>query len=129
MQLDCQARLAAAGYAQYEISAYARPGRQCRHNLNYWRFGDYLGIGAGAHGKVTVAGQVDPHREAAARRASTCGWRPQRRPRSASRVPVVELPFEFMLNALRLDEGFTLADFERDDRSCRRQRSSPGSAS
>ena len=65
MQLECQRVLAAAGYAQYEISAYARPGRQCRHNLNYWRFGDYLGIGAGAHGKVTVAGEVDPHREAA----------------------------------------------------------------
>ena len=58
MQLDCQARLAAAGFAQYEISAYAQPGRQCRHNLNYWRFGDYLGIGAGAHGKVTVDGKV-----------------------------------------------------------------------
>ena len=58
MQLDCQARLAEAGYAQYEISAYARPGRQCRHNLNYWRFGDYLGIGAGAHGKATVDGAV-----------------------------------------------------------------------
>ena len=54
MQEAIEARLAAAGYAQYEISAYARPGRQCAHNLNYWRFGDYLGIGAGAHGKLSL---------------------------------------------------------------------------
>ena len=49
----CGARLAEAGFAQYEVSAYAQPGRQCRHNLNYWTFGDYLGVGAGAHGKIT----------------------------------------------------------------------------
>ena len=53
MQLACQERLAAAGYAQYEVSAYARPERRCAHNLNYWQYGDYLGIGAGAHGKLT----------------------------------------------------------------------------
>ncbi len=53
MQEHCQQLLADAGYAQYEVSAYARPGRQCAHNLNYWRFGDYLGIGAGAHGKIS----------------------------------------------------------------------------
>ncbi|HEV3285368.1 MAG TPA: radical SAM family heme chaperone HemW, partial [Steroidobacteraceae bacterium] len=52
---ECAQQLAAAGYAQYEVSAYARSGRQCRHNLNYWRFGDYLGVGAGAHGKLTCA--------------------------------------------------------------------------
>ena len=63
MQQACQQMLAAAGYAQYEVSAYARPGRQCRHNLNYWRFGDYLGIGAGAHGKVTVGRAGHPHRK------------------------------------------------------------------
>ena len=55
MQEACQARLAEAGFGQYEVSAYAREGRQCAHNLNYWRFGDYLGIGAGAHGKLTDA--------------------------------------------------------------------------
>ena len=111
MQLECQRMLASEGFAQYEVSAYARPGRQCRHNLNYWRFGDYLGIGAGAHGKATVEGAVirtekprSPReylrrggRETAIRRA----------------VPASELPFEFMLNALRLHEGFALADFER----------------
>jgi putative oxygen-independent coproporphyrinogen III oxidase len=111
MQLDCQARLAAAGYAQYEISGYARPGRQCRHNLNYWRFGDYLGIGAGAHGKATVAGAViRSEKPRSPREYLRGGGRAGslRRP-----VPDRELPFEFMLNALRLAEGFTLADFER----------------
>ena len=57
MQEHCQAAMAAAGYAQYEVSAHARPGRQCAHNLNYWKFGDYLGIGAGAHGKLTLGAQ------------------------------------------------------------------------
>ena len=51
MQLECQSLLAASGYQQYEVSAYARAGHQCQHNLNYWRFGDYVGLGAGAHGK------------------------------------------------------------------------------
>jgi len=55
MQLDCQQILADAGYQHYEISAYAQAGKQCRHNLNYWQFGDYLGIGAGAHGKISNA--------------------------------------------------------------------------
>lgn len=110
MQQACQQMLAAAGYAQYEVSAYARPGRQCRHNLNYWRFGDYLGIGAGAHGKVTVGGRVirteklRVPREYQQRAGAGAGAR--------RTVPVAELPFEFMLNALRLNEGFTLADFE-----------------
>src|SRR5215469_7701003 len=56
MQEACEQALAAAGYGQYEVSAYAQPGRRCVHNLNYWRFGDYLGIGAGAHGKLTDTG-------------------------------------------------------------------------
>ena len=56
MQEACEQALAAAGYGQYEVSAYARPGRRCVHNLNYWQFGDYLGIGAGAHGKLSDAG-------------------------------------------------------------------------
>ncbi|RYE85930.1 MAG: radical SAM family heme chaperone HemW, partial [Oxalobacteraceae bacterium] len=59
MQEHCQALLADAGYAQYEVSAYARPGYQCAHNLNYWRFGDYLGVGAGAHGKLTLGADQD----------------------------------------------------------------------
>lgn len=111
MQLDCQRALAAAGFGQYEVSAYARPGRQCRHNLNYWRFGDYLGIGAGAHGKATLAGTVIRSEKPRSPRAylSAAGWAGAvRKP-----VPPAELPFEFMLNALRLDEGFTLEDFTR----------------
>jgi len=111
MQQDCQRRLAAAGFQQYEVSAYARPGRQCRHNLNYWRFGDYLGIGAGAHGKATVDRAVirteKPRspREYLRGGGNTGGLRRQ--------IPMSELPFEFMLNALRLQEGFLLAEFEQ----------------
>jgi len=114
MQQACQQMLAAAGYAQYEVSAYALPGRQCRHNLNYWRYGDYLGIGAGAHGKVTIGDRIirteklRMPREFLQRAAQGAGSAGTRRP-----VPEAELPFEFMLNALRLSEGFTLADFER----------------
>ncbi|MBM4219563.1 MAG: radical SAM family heme chaperone HemW [Gammaproteobacteria bacterium] len=109
MQLDSQQRLAAAGFAQYEVSAYARPDRQCRHNLNYWRFGDYLGIGAGAHGKVTVGGQVLRTEKARSPRAYL-----EAGGRAGSRraVPATELPFEYMLNVLRLMEGFSAIDFE-----------------
>jgi len=109
MQLDCQQRLAAAGFAHYEVSAYARTGRQCRHNLNYWRFGDYLGIGAGAHGKLTVDGKVVRTEKPRSPRAYLeAGGRIG----SRREVQAEELPFEFMLNALRLTSGFALADFE-----------------
>ncbi|MSQ91692.1 MAG: radical SAM family heme chaperone HemW [Gammaproteobacteria bacterium] len=114
MQNECQRMLAAAGFAQYEVSAYAHPGRHCRHNLNYWRYGDYLGIGAGAHGKLTVGGQVirteklRMPREYLRRTVEGVGNEDTRR-----LVPTADMPFEFMLNALRLYEGFTLADFER----------------
>jgi oxygen-independent coproporphyrinogen-3 oxidase len=113
MQQACQAFLAGHGYAQYEISAYAQAGRQARHNLNYWRFGDYLGIGAGAHGKLTDAsGPVTrlwklKHPDAYLESAGT--------PKSLGGVSVVaegELAFEFMLNRLRLTEGFTAREFE-----------------
>ncbi|MGC8520765.1 MAG: radical SAM family heme chaperone HemW [Steroidobacteraceae bacterium] len=113
MLAACGERLAAEGLEQYEVSAYARPGRQCRHNLNYWRFGDYLGIGAGAHGKLTraQAGQVlrsaQPREP---RRYLACAARG-----AAARqaVPAEQLPFEFMLNVLRLREGFEPALFSR----------------
>jgi putative oxygen-independent coproporphyrinogen III oxidase len=111
MQLDCQRLLAAHGYAQYEISGYARAGRQCRHNLNYWRFGDYLGIGAGAHGKATVDGAVIRTEKVRSPRLYLQGG--GRMGGKRHPVPANELPFEFMLNALRLAEGFTLAAFER----------------
>ncbi len=110
MQLECQHLLAAEGFEQYEVSAYARPGRQCRHNLNYWRFGDYLGIGAGAHGKVTLNGQVIRTEKPRSPREYLRGGGRQGGQRHA--VAAAELPFEFMLNALRLHEGYTLLEFE-----------------
>jgi oxygen-independent coproporphyrinogen-3 oxidase len=114
MQLACQQRLAAAHYDQYEISAYARAGRRCRHNLNYWQFGDYLGIGAGAHGKSSATQGAGLRierswREREPRRyLSSAGAAPARRV-----VPATDLPFEFLMNALRLLEGFQELDFEQ----------------
>jgi oxygen-independent coproporphyrinogen-3 oxidase len=111
MQQDGDARLAAAGFGQYEVSGYARAGRQCRHNLTYWRFGDYLGIGAGAHGKATVGGAVIRTEKPRSPRAYLAAGGRAGAIRRA--VPAAELPFEFMLNALRLTEGFRLEEFER----------------
>jgi putative oxygen-independent coproporphyrinogen III oxidase len=100
-----QAQLAAIGYAQYEVSAYARAGRQCSHNLNYWQYGDYLGIGAGAHGKVTdaVAGRIERYAKMRHPRDYLTGTE---RVHSRSVVARSEVGFEFMMNALRLREGF-----------------------
>ncbi len=102
---------AAAGMQRYEVSAYAKPGHSCFHNLNYWQFGDYLGIGAGAHSKLSFAHRVVRqvrYREpklymdkALAGDAVT----------TDTEVSRADLPFEFMLNALRLREGFKLQDF------------------
>ena len=110
MQEAIEARLAAAGFVHYETSAFARPGRQCRHNLNYWQFGDYLGIGAGAHGKLTLperAGwQVIRQRrwkQPAAYLAQVAAAAPVQ---DEFAVTADELPFEFMMNALRLNQGF-----------------------
>jgi oxygen-independent coproporphyrinogen-3 oxidase len=111
MQVGGQAELAAAGYAQYEVSAYAQPGRQCIHNLGYWQFGDYLGIGAGAHGKLTVAGSVlRTERPRLPREYMQQVFAGQQAARRA--VTPGDLVFEFMLNALRLTAGFALDDFE-----------------
>jgi putative oxygen-independent coproporphyrinogen III oxidase len=106
----CGARMAEAGFAQYEVSGYAQAGRQCRHNLNYWTFGDYLGVGAGAHGKLTFPGSGTIVRTTQARE-------PRRyvttAPAALTRksVPAGDLPFEFMLNALRLVDGFEMKTF------------------
>ncbi len=106
MQTACQARLAAAGYEQYEVSAYARAGAQCRHNLNYWEFGDYLGIGAGAHGKITCDGRITrTARHRSPTRYMTAAA-PSARIAEERVVGDEELPFEFALNALRLTDGF-----------------------
>jgi putative oxygen-independent coproporphyrinogen III oxidase len=113
MQEACEQRLAEAGYGQYEISAYAQPGRRCTHNLNYWRFGDYLGIGAGAHGKISNAASGEIHRRWKSRspRAYMAAAGTPARLGGDTIVSAAELPFEFMLNALRLIDGVPLADF------------------
>jgi putative oxygen-independent coproporphyrinogen III oxidase len=114
IQAAGQALLAKSGYAQYEVSAYARGGARCRHNLNYWRFGDYVGIGAGAHGKLSL--------ELPQRILRTTKPKQPRDYQEQSQAPAVgessyvlpkDLPFEFMLNALRLNEGFTGDDYRR----------------
>lgn len=112
IQTACQALLAQAGFQQYEVSAYAREGFHCRHNENYWRFGDYLGLGAGAHGKLTDAsGNIarlwkvrHPSRylETAGTPASIGGL---------DTLNPVDLPLEFLMNHLRLREGFKEAVF------------------
>jgi oxygen-independent coproporphyrinogen-3 oxidase len=105
------ARLAGAGYAHYETSAHARPGLESRHNLNYWRFGDYLGIGAGAHSKVSFADRIV--REMRTRSPAEYVRRVADGTQVAERrgVDARELPFEFMMNALRLAEGFEIGTF------------------
>lgn len=132
----CGARLAEAGFAQYEVSAYAQPGRQCRHNLNYWMFGDYLGVGAGAHGKVSLAdggfrprvgsGRVDKLGGDSGADLAPAGGSgtiirttQTRDPRrymtsplpTRAVVPEAQRPFEFMLNGLRLIDGFEMKIF------------------
>ncbi|MCA6214972.1 oxygen-independent coproporphyrinogen III oxidase-like protein [Ideonella sp. B7] len=102
---------AEAGLERYEVSAYARPGHRCAHNLNYWQFGDYLGLGAGAHGKLSfphrVLRQVKWREPAAYMREALAG----RAVSNEEEVSRKALPFEFMLNALRLREGFDEALF------------------
>ena len=113
MQDAAAERLAAAGYANYEISAWARPGRESRHNLNYWRFGDYLGIGAGASGKITLP--AEQHVLRTRRRTIPASWLRAAADSSfiaeAAPVPAEDLAFEFMLNRTRLAEPIRLADF------------------
>ena len=113
MQRDCQKLLSEHGYTHYEVSAYAQQGKQCLHNRNYWQFGDYIGIGAGAHGKLTYTDSV-------VRRSKV--KTPDKFMRYAGQkecldehksVSVNELSFEFMMNALRLNQGFATALFEQ----------------
>ncbi len=112
MQDSTEAMLAEAGYAHYETSAFALPGRRCRHNLNYWQFGDYLGIGAGAHSKLSFHDRIE--RQARVRHPRDYMERAGTPPaigelRSLSRQ---DLPLEFMMNALRLTEGFPVRLFQ-----------------
>lgn len=107
MQERCQAELATHGYSQYEISAYARPRRRCRHNLNYWRFGDYLGIGAGAHAKISTAEGItrlwklkQPYAYLQSAGSEKCVGK-------ETALSAADAVLEFMMNALRLTEGFS----------------------
>ena len=112
MQDAIEARLAKAGFSHYETSAFAQPGHHCRHNVNYWTFGDYLGIGAGAHGKLTLHDRV----------LRQMRWKQPKQylEKVAAGAPIQDefavdrddLPFEFMMNALRLNQGFDAALFE-----------------
>lgn len=106
MQEAIEAELAGAGYEHYETSAFAKKHRRCRHNLNYWLFGDYLGIGAGAHGKLTLHDRV--LRQVRYRQPKTYMERALagNAVEEERTVAAGELPFEFMMNALRLTEGF-----------------------
>ena len=105
-------RLSGGGYVNYEVSAYAKPGRMSRHNLNYWQFGDYLGIGAGAHSKISfphrIVRQMRHKQPKAYMQAVAEGNAVQ----ESSEVTTEDLPFEFMLNALRLRDGFPVALFQ-----------------
>lgn len=112
MQLACQERLKQAGYEHYEVSGYTQPGRFCRHNLNYWQFGDYIGLGAGAHGKMTDAPQGQIWRTQMP--ASPGGFIQMIGEGKIGRKTLVEsdeVIFEFMLNALRLQQGIALEYF------------------
>ncbi|MBS4050098.1 MAG: radical SAM family heme chaperone HemW [Methylomonas sp.] len=109
LQQACQRVLAESGYRQYEISAYAAAGYQCRHNRNYWQFGDYLGIGAGAHGKISRNLPRDIIRTAKPKSPEQY----LKDPTSASRRPIglAQLPLEFAMNHLRLKSGFNLRGY------------------
>lgn len=112
MQEAIEARLAAAGYANYETSAFAQRDRQCLHNLNYWYFGDYLGIGAGAHSKLTLHDRVLRQmrwKHPKAYLENVAAGRPLQ---EESQVEAAALPFEFLMNALRLADGFHPSLFE-----------------
>ena len=123
IELAGRARLAAEGFERYEVSAFARPGRRCRHNLNYWEFGDYLGVGAGAHGKLTDGDEIRRYSKPANPRtylAGAAAWTgtsasPKSWTGTASWTGTLlsddDRLFEFLLNALRLTGGFTEALF------------------
>ena len=101
-----------AGFEQYEISAYSQPGQQCQHNLNYWRFGDYLGIGCGAHGKITQASKNKITRTVKVKHPK--GYMDLTRSYTSDKkvVPSADLPFEFFMNRFRLLESCPKSDYE-----------------
>lgn len=108
-QMQCQKRLAEAGYLQYEISAYAKNNKKCQHNLNYWRFGDYLGIGAGAHGKLSLS---QPYKILRSQKRKSPELYLADNAAIISDIKVDDLPLEFVMNQLRLREGFSLHHYQ-----------------
>jgi oxygen-independent coproporphyrinogen-3 oxidase len=106
MQVMIEELLKQNDFQHYETSAFAKPGHRCRHNLNYWEFGDYLGIGAGAHGKVSFPDRVTRHSRIKQPREYLAA---QNTLAEEKTIPAAELPFEFMLNALRLQDGFSVS--------------------
>lgn len=111
IQQECQKQLGLNNFVQYEVSAYSLKNKQCQHNLNYWHFGDYLGIGAGAHGKITQGGQNQVLRRNRQRQPKAYLQNIDSRITSERILQPTDLIFEFMLNALRLTEGFLINDF------------------
>jgi oxygen-independent coproporphyrinogen-3 oxidase len=112
LQQRGQALLARHGFGQYEISAYAQNRRQCRHNINYWEFGDYLGLGAGAHGKISRAAEQDIQRYWKIRQP-VAYMEAETRISGSHRLERADILFEFMLNSLRLKQGFSRSLFEQ----------------
>jgi len=113
MQIEIEALLAQNGYEHYETSAFAKKGKQARHNLNYWQFGDYLGIGAGAHSKLSYHDKIT--RETRAKHPKAY-MEQAMQGKAIEREWVIEqddLGFEFMMNALRLIEGVPIALFQQ----------------
>ena len=108
-QQRCQQLLAEAGYAQYEISAYAKKGDRCQHNVNYWQFGDYLGIGAGAHGKLSISRPEKILRTVKPKSPEQYLNNVQS---TITEVVIDELPLEYLMNQLRLKSGFNLDHYQ-----------------
>ena len=106
------ALLTKAGYQRYEVSAYAKKDQECKHNLNYWRFGDYIGIGAGAHGKISLPNKIT--RQVRERHPETYMSAIENQGHAlieSKEINAEDLPFEFMLNALRLTSGVETSSF------------------
>jgi putative oxygen-independent coproporphyrinogen III oxidase len=109
-QQGCQQLLAAHGFVQYEVSAYSQEGARCNHNLNYWQFGDYLGIGAGAHGKISQSLPDNIIRTVKHKHPEL--YLSANNNLSQTRIEKNELPLEFVMNHLRLRQGFSLTDYD-----------------
>lgn len=118
IQEQGQAMLKNAGFMQYEISAYSKPEQQCKHNLNYWQFGDYLGIGAGAHSKITNLTTMAIKRHWQVKNPRQYLQNTQIHPTNRKQLTTNDIIFEFMLNNLRLNAGISLINFKHRTNLC-----------